>query len=302
MKQLDGGLSFAPDLNARLSKAINRLIDEALEAETAAQTPRDYLGGSRMGVECLRALGYEHFDNQMAAAQVKALRALEGGSDDADAFLAKRGTKFKGKTLRRFRMGHIHEAETARWLKAAGFDLWTETRDGKQFGWSLRVPVPEHPEAEPLKLGGSIDGVFADGPADLGGVKLAYPCLFEHKIMKASKWKEFADKGARASHPVYVAQCQIYMDRMELRQAVLCGLNTDTSELHFEVIDYDAGEAQRILERGVQVVTAAHPKALPRLFGTTPSDFRCRFCDWHSECWSRDADPPKQADERPPWA
>lgn len=302
MKQLDGAISFAPDHNARLTRAINRLIDKALEAETAAQTPRDYLGGSRMGHECLRALGYEYFDAQMALAQVKALRALEGGSDDADAFLQKRGTPFKGKGIRRFRMGHIHEAETARWLRAAGFDLWTHDRQGRQFGWSLRVPVPDHPEAEPLKLGGSIDGVFADGPKDLGGVALAYPVLFEHKIMKAEKWREFANKGARVSHPIYVAQCQIYMDRMELRQALLCGLNTDTSELHCEVIDYDPTEAERVLARGIQVVQAAHPKMLPRVFGATPQDFRCKWCHWHSECWARDAEPPKPSDERPPWA
>lgn len=296
MKQLDGGLSFAPDHNARLSKAVNKLIDEALESETAAQEPRDYLGGSRIGVECLRALGFEYFDAQWARAQITALRALEGGADDADEFLQKRSTPFEGKAIRRFRMGHLHEAETVRWLKAAGFDLWTHTKDGRQFGWSLRVPVPEHPEAEPLKLGGSIDGVFADGPKDLGGVALAYPVLFEHKIMKDSKWNEFVKHGAAKSHPVYVAQCQVYMDRMELRQALLVGLNTDTSALHCEVIDYDAGEAQRLLDRGVQVVTAAHPKMLPRVFGATPQDFRCKWCHWHSECWARDAN--AAADER----
>ena len=85
MKHIGNQLSFAPDMNARLSKALNGLIDEALVAEAAAQEPRDYLGGSRLGVECLRALGYEHADNKMALATIRALRLLEGGADDVDA-------------------------------------------------------------------------------------------------------------------------------------------------------------------------------------------------------------------------
>lgn len=289
-------LDFAPNMNARLSKAVNKLVDEALEHEAAMQEPRDYLGGSRMGHECLRALGYEHTDNRRAHKQVTILRQFEGGSDDADAFLAKRGTPFEGKTLRRFRLGHIHEAETVRWLKAAGFTLLTMNEAGRQFGWKIAV-------ADDAKIGGNLDGVFADGPADLGGVKLAYPVLFEHKVMKASKWNEFQKHGAAKSHPVYVAQCQVYMDRMELRQAVICALNTDTSELWSEIIEYDPGEAQRILERGVQVVQAKKPEDLPRVFGATPQDIRCKWCHWRKECWNGEEKvTPKENSERPPWA
>lgn len=291
MKTIDGKLSFEPDLNARLSKAINKLIDEALEVEAAAQEPRDYLGGSRLGVECLRALGYEHYDAQMTRAQITALRALEGGADDADAFLQRRLAPFKGKTLRRFRMGHIHEAETVRWLRAAGFNLRTHAKTGRQFGWSV--------EYEAGKLGGSIDGVILDGPAL---PELVYPTLFEHKIMRASKWNEFVKHGAVKSHPVYVAQCQVYMRKMELEGAILCAVNTDTSEIWCEIITLDAAEADRILERGVQVLNAPKPETLPRVYGATPEDIRCRWCAWHKQCWSAPAvaTPPAQS-ARPSW-
>ena len=46
--------------SANLSEQVNVLIDEALAAENAAQPPRDYLGGSRLGVPCERALQYEY--------------------------------------------------------------------------------------------------------------------------------------------------------------------------------------------------------------------------------------------------
>jgi hypothetical protein len=288
-------VSFAPDPNARLSKAINGLIDEALEHETAIQWPRDYLGGSRMGVECLRALGYEYFDQQMAHAQVTHLKRLEGGADDAEKFLEKRGTKFDGQVIRRFRLGHLHEPETARWLKAAGFELLTHDSRGRQFGWSVHV--------DGRKLGGSIDGVFVGGPPELGTVKLAYPLLFEHKIMKAEKWRAFQKDGAAKSHPQYVAQCQICMRQMEgLTGALLVGLNTDTSELHVEHIPFDPAEAERVFERGLQVVRAAKPETLPRLYGAKPTDFRCKWCDWRDECWSQPEDTKPVQGDRPPWA
>ena len=224
----------------------------------------------------------------MTVAQLKALRALEGGHDDADAFLEKRGTRFKGKTLRRFRLGHIHEAETVRWLKLAGFDLRTHDSRGKQFSWALTY--------EAGKLGGSIDGCLVDGPPLPG---LEYPALFEHKIMKASKWNAFVKDGAATSHPVYVAQCQVYMRQMELEVAVLCAINTDTSEIHCEIIRLDPAVADKALDRGLKVLQAAKPETLPRLYGATPTDFRCKFCDWHERCWAEAAAPAKQ--ERSAW-
>ena len=52
------------DFNSRpkLSEKISLMIDQALQQKQAKQTPRDYLGGSRLGVECSRALQYEYFN------------------------------------------------------------------------------------------------------------------------------------------------------------------------------------------------------------------------------------------------
>ena len=42
-----------------LSDAMTYVIDEALQVKQQQQTPRDYLGASRLGVACDRALQYE---------------------------------------------------------------------------------------------------------------------------------------------------------------------------------------------------------------------------------------------------
>ncbi len=50
------------DFNHRptFHEQVSELIDGALALERDAQTPRDYLGASRLGVTCERALQYEY--------------------------------------------------------------------------------------------------------------------------------------------------------------------------------------------------------------------------------------------------
>jgi hypothetical protein len=245
-------MNFAPTDAEKMNAAINAAIDAALEAENAAQVPRDYLGGSRLGVECLRALGYEWRDQQ-----------------------AKKPKGFKGKTIRRFRMGHIHEDETAAWLRKAGFDLRTVGEDGRQFGFGIA-----YEDGKP-RIAGHIDGAVLAGP-----VALPYPLLWEHKVMKASKWTEFKTKGVRVSHPVYFGQVQTYMPYMQLENGCLfTALNTDTSELWMELVPYDQKVATEMVNRGAEVILARSPEELVRI-GNNSTDFRCKFCDHREECWN----------------
>ena len=90
---------------AGFAEGVNALIDAALETDEAARPARAYLGGSRLGVPCERALQYEY-----AAAP----------KDD--------GADFDGKTLRIFAAGHLFEDLAAGWLRAAGFELYTRRR------------------------------------------------------------------------------------------------------------------------------------------------------------------------------
>ena len=76
------------DFNTRESFAdkVNHRIDTALTSENAGQEPRDYLGASRLGVECDRALQYEY---------------LNVPKDE--------GQGFNGRTLRIFAAGHVFD-------------------------------------------------------------------------------------------------------------------------------------------------------------------------------------------------
>ena len=104
------------DFNKRpsMGERINAAVDAALKAESAATPPRDYLGASRLGHACERALQFE----------------FAGAPKDE-------GQDFSGRSLRIFAIGHELEDLAIRWLRAAGLDLVTQKRDGGQFGFSV---------------------------------------------------------------------------------------------------------------------------------------------------------------------
>src|SRR5574343_909846 len=104
------------DLNhqPKFHEQVSMLLDAALQAERSHQARRRYLGASRLGVPCERALQYEYVD-----------APVDDGSD------------LPGRTLRIFEVGHIMEDLAIRWLRLAGFDLYTRKQDGEQFGFSV---------------------------------------------------------------------------------------------------------------------------------------------------------------------
>lgn len=221
-----------------LVATLNQLVDNALEADNASQPPRDYLGASEIGDLCERRLGFKWHK-----------------------FPAE---PFKGRGIRRFRMGHIHEDETARWLKMAGFKLF-----GEQFAFALAHG----------KFSGHIDGIITSGP-----VELPYPVLWEHKIMKASIWRELTRSNVEAEHPKYFGQLQVYMRQFDLEAALFTALNTDTSELHFELVEYNAAKAEVYIDRAQRILSSESPQELPRI-GRSEFDFNCKFCPYKAECW-----------------
>ena len=255
-------LNLAPTDREKLSASINPLIDAALQAENAKQERRNYLGGSRLGEECMRRLWFEHNAPDKAA-------------------------PFPGRILRRFRLGHMHEDETAQWLRLAGFDLHTRDFAGEQMGFRL----------EDAPIGGHVDGVIHAGPASL-----PYPLLWEHKIMNASSWAKFDKDGVAVSHPVYHAQCVVYSDRLGLGHTLFTALNSNTSELRFELVANDAGKARALIEKGKRITSSRTEQDVPRV-ATVETDFRCRMCSFAAHCWRAEAAPvaPKMPSVLPSW-
>lgn len=268
----EGAMNFAPRLETDVGREINRLIDAALEDRVSSEPPRVYLGGSRLGVECLRQLAYEWHKQKASRAAYDKAAAVAGGRP----VQYRVDHKFPGKVIRRFQMGHMHEDETAGWIRAAGFDLRTHKQDGRQFGFTALKGL----------IGGHFDGVILGGP-----LTLKYPGLWEHKIMASKKWRETVDKGVEKTNKVYYAQLQVYMAYSpkavgeQLDWALFTALNTDTSELHFEVVPFDPEHAQWASDRGVQVVQSRSPEEFPRIT-SDPNFWQCKWCDHADSCWS----------------
>ncbi len=243
----------------RIADRINAAVDAALEAEREATPPRDYLGASRLGHACERALQFE----------------FAGAPKDE-------GQDFSGRSLRIFAIGHELEGLAIRWLRAAGLDLYSRKgnrADGEQFGFSVAAG----------RIRGHVDGIVADAPATLG---LRTPALWECKTMNAKNWRETVAKGVTVAKPVYAAQIALYQAYMEATvpgisaaPALFTAINKDTAELHHEMVPFDADLAQRMSDRGVRILRATDAgELLPRI-AANRDFFECRFCPWAERCW-----------------
>ena len=245
--------------SANLAEQVNSLIDDTLTAENAAQPPRDYLGGSRLGVPCERALQYEY---------------AQAPKDD--------GADFSGKLLRIFAVGHVFEDLAVSWLRAAGFDLYT-TRgnrpDGGQFGFSVAGG----------RIRGHVDGIINACPE---GVLPGCPALWECKSLNAKSWKDTAKRGVSVAQPVYAAQIAVYQAYMEAsvpgistNPALFTAINKDTAELHHELVSFDGALAQRMSDKAVRIIKATEAgELLPRI-AQSGDFYECRFCSWADRCW-----------------
>lgn len=97
--------------SSSISGQLTALIDAGMQLERARQSVRQYLGASRLGTSCERALQYE-----FAQAPVDHVRDIQG------------------RILRIFERDYVNETSMVAWLRDAGFDLRTHHSNGEQFG------------------------------------------------------------------------------------------------------------------------------------------------------------------------
>jgi hypothetical protein len=241
----------------KLSEKISILIDKSLTQENGKQEPRNYLGASRLGVSCSRALQFEYTNTQKDENQ-----------------------NFTGKTLRIFQAGHVFEELAIKWLRQAGFDLITEKRGGSQFGFS----------ALNGKIKGHVDGIIIDSPEELN---LTFPMLWECKSLNNKSFNDTVKKGLAVSKPIYAAQIAIYQAYMESsidgisqNPTLFTAINKDTAELYFELIKFDQALAQKLSDKAVRIITSTDAgELLPRI-SSDSSYFECRFCPWSERCFN----------------
>lgn len=235
--------------SASVSGQLEALVDVGMQRNRAAQTPREYLGASRLGAACERALQYEF-----------AKAPVDPGRDTS------------GRILRIFERGHLTEDCMVTWLRDAGFDLCTRKPDGDQFGFS----------AVDGRLRGHIDGVIVAGPEGF-----QYPSLWENKCLGSKSWRDLQKNKLAVSKPIYHAQVVLYQAYLELHEhpAVFTAVNADTMEIYTELVPFDAALAQRMSDRAIKVIGATDAgELLPRAFHES-THFECRMCPWQDRCW-----------------
>jgi hypothetical protein len=244
------------DFNSSSSIAgqVTALIDAGMQREHAKQRPRSYLGASRLGVSCERALQYE-----FAKAPVDP------------------GREHPGRLLRIFERGHRSEDSMIQWLRDAGFDLRTTKANGEQFGFA----------ALDGRLAGHIDGVIVGGP---DGFK--YPALWENKCLGSKSWRDLDKNKLAISKPIYHAQVVLYQAYLELHEnpAIFTAVNADTMEIYTELVPFDAALAQRMSDRALKVISATEAGELLVRAYQDPTHFECRMCAWQDRCWRQSND------------
>lgn len=244
------------DFNHRpgFADTLNILIDAALVAGQKTKPEREYMGASRLGVSCQRALQYEFTHTPK----------------DED---------YSGQTLRIFAAGHAFEDLGVKWLRAAGLQLFTAKQNGEAFGFSVAGG----------RIRGHVDGIIHGAPEELG---LSFPMLWECKSMNAKSWKATVKHGVAKSKPVYGTQIATYQAYMEAsitgisrNPALFTAINKDTAEIYHELVPFDAATAQAASDRAVMILRATDAgEVMPRLTAD-PEYFECRFCSWRQRCW-----------------
>jgi hypothetical protein len=246
--------------SASFMEAINHRIDTALETEDRASKSRSYLGGSRLGVACQRALQFEY---------------AQAPKDE--------GRNFSGKLLRIFAAGHLFEDLAIKWLRLAGFELFITKGNrpgGDQFGF----------ETAGGRIQGHVDGILTSGPEE---ITMGYPALWECKSMNNKSWKDTVKRGVAISKPVYAAQVAVYQAYMESQvegistnPALFTAINKDTAEIYHELVPFDANLAQKMSDKGVRIIQSTEAgELLPRI-SRESTYFECKMCSYQDRCWS----------------
>lgn len=208
------------------------------------------MGGSRLGVECERALQYEYFN-------VK--------KDE--------GKDFSGRILRIFARGHWVEEYLINVIRQAGYELKTINNAGYQFGFKYLDG----------KIQGHCDGVFTAGPETM-----AYPALWECKGIQEKDWKLLVKEKLKKKYPVYYSQIQIYQKHFGLTDnpAIFSACNMNTMEVYWEAIPHDPNFAILLEAKGMRIIAACEAgELLPRM-SQDPNFYICKhFCSYGRRCF-----------------
>lgn len=239
-----------------------KLVAKRMNAVTRVSTPRDYIGASIIATPCDRALFYARERVPQASPSARALRIFDFG--DAIELLA------------------------VRWLRDAGFFVYTHN---PATGGQFRVQTSDG------TLGGHCDGVIALQrlPSDLfDSVDASSVRLIEVKSHKQARFNDVSDLGVRESKFEHYAQMVTYMHesrtiaaalgmQMMIASCLYVAVNKDTSEVYLEEVAYDAGTFGSIADRAQRIARAKSP---PHRIANDPKRSPCKYCDFSTHCFA----------------
>ena len=237
--------------NIKIQGQINDLIDGALQKSRKQETQeRNYLGASRLGVSCSRALQYEYSNIQRDI-----------------------NRSFTGKTLRIFEAGYAFEELIIKWLRLAGFEISTIDENGNQHAF----------KAAGGRIAGHVDGIITKVPK---GVTIKTPAILEVKSLNGKSWREIERNGLTVSNPVYAAQIAMYQACISQNHCLFTAINKDTAEIYHELIPFDRVLAQRLSDKAVNILKATEVgELLPRI-SHSREFLDCKLCAYQDRCWS----------------
>lgn len=228
------------------------------KAKHGAESARGYLGASSIGKPCSRALWY--------------------------GFRWAKPAEFSGRLYRLFQTGHLQEPRVVADLRAIGCEVYeVNPADGKQFSFS--EPATGH------HFRGNCDGILTGLP---GAEKTVH--MLEIKTSSDKLFKVLQKEGVEKAKPEHFAQMQIYMkwslDQFGAdgcKRALYVCVNKNTDDIHTERLEYQPEFAQALIDKALAIVKAVEP---PIGISTDPTYYECKFCDYHSLCFSQDVPAP----------
>jgi hypothetical protein len=168
-----------------------------------------------------------------------------------------------------FARGHFFEDVSRQHLIAAGF----------------KFALPERLEFKAADglFRGHADGIIIAGPQLPA---LRFPCLWEHKALKAKGWKAIERDGLVGLYAPYAGQVAIYQAYLDVTNPALFSVvNADTCERLHLLVPFDAQLAQTMSDRAVTVIEATRAgELLPRITEDA-NDWRCKICSHRDRCW-----------------
>ena len=149
---------------------------------------------------------------------------------------------FDGRKLSIFETGEVWEARLIERLKAAGIQVQeVDPATGEQ--WRV-VFAAGHGS-------GRLDGILMNVPE---APKTEH--VFEAKSHNDRSFKELLKKGVQEGKPAHYAQMQSYMHLLHLTRALYLAVNKNDDSLFAARIEYDAGEAIRLMTKAERIVTS----------------------------------------------